>query len=53
VKIVRSDGYVYKLSTIPPRSSPLVLYVPVNCSGVECTYIDSSGRGILVGVIKK
>jgi len=54
-RIVRSDGYVYTLATLPPRSSPLVLYVPVKCGGVECTYtyIDASSRGVPVGVIKK
>jgi hypothetical protein len=54
-KVVRSDGYVYSIGTIPPRSSPIILYVPVYCGGSECTYtyVDSSGRGIPVGVIKR
>jgi hypothetical protein len=54
-KIVRSDGYVYSIDTIPPRSSPIILYVPVYCGGSECTYmyVDSSERGIAVGVIKR
>jgi hypothetical protein len=54
-KVVRSDGHVYNIGTIPPRSSPITLYVPIYCGGSECTYtyIDSSERGMPVGVIKR
>ena len=54
-KIARSDGYVYNIGTIPPRSSPITLHVPVYCGGFECTYtyVDSSERGVIVGVVKK
>lgn len=53
-RVVRSDGYVYSIGTIPPRSSPITLYVPVYCGGSECTYIyvDSSGA-MPVGVVKR